>query len=67
MSAPARIGTYIAILAAVFVAAFFAGGLLIPDDAVSAWTEQAQQNTRASQPSEEGAAEQDADHGTADH
>lgn len=67
MSAPARIGAYALILAAVFAAAFLGGGLLVPDDAVSAWTEQTEQSTHAGPPAEDDAQQRDEDHGTADH
>lgn len=53
MSAPARLGGYLAILAAVFTAAFLIGGAVIPQHAVDSWTEQAEQSTHAESPAAE--------------
>jgi hypothetical protein len=42
VSAAARLGAYAAGLAVVFAGAFAAGGALVPDETVAAWTQQAE-------------------------
>ena len=42
--AAARLGAYLAALAAVFVAAFFIGGAVVPQSTVDSWTQQAEES-----------------------
>ena len=50
MNAAARLGTYAAGLAVVFAGAFAAGGALVPDETVAAWTQQAEELRQVHQP-----------------
>ena len=52
MSATARLGAYLAALAAVFVAAFFIGGAVVPESTVDSWTQQAEESSHSQTPDE---------------
>ncbi|WP_144790396.1 hypothetical protein [Kocuria palustris] len=52
MSAAARLGVYLAALAAVFVAAFLIGGAVVPQETVDAWTQQAEDSAHVQTPAD---------------
>ena len=47
-----RCGDYLAALAAVFVAAFFIGGAVVPQSTVDSWTQQAEESSHSQTPDE---------------